>query len=98
MSAQCRKFPGELAVRGEILLGAENGPRSTVNGEALAVEAAPHDGNTAFTVQRPSDISSGANEASPVFFTNHETRITVFLIPLGTEALQSFFSSPACIA
>ena len=32
--------------------------------------------NTAFTVHRPSDISSGANQASPMVFTKHETRDT----------------------
>ena len=35
-------------------------------------------------------------------FTKHETRITAFpvarLIPVGTEALQSFFSAPSCLA
>ena len=33
-----------------------------------------------------------------VFFTNHETRNVVSLVPLGTEGLQSFFSGPGCVA
>ena len=33
-----------------------------------------------------------------VFFTNHETRNMVSLVPVGTEALQSFFSGPGCVA
>ena len=64
--------------------------------------------NTAFPVQRPSDISSGANEASTTgfhesrdtnhgFYAFHETRITVSLVPLGTEALQSCFFRPGLL-
>ena len=33
-----------------------------------------------------------------VFFTNHESRNMVSLVHVGTEALQSFFSGPACVA
>ena len=65
--------------------------------------------NTAFTVHRPSDISSAANEAATNVFhetriTGHESRITAFfrntafpvapLVPVGTEALQSCFFPP----
>ena len=41
----------------------------------------PRAGNTAFPVHRPSDISSGANQAPQPWFsrnTKHETRITAF--------------------
>ena len=43
--------------------------------------AVPRTGNTAFPVHRPSDISSGANQAPQPWFsrkTKHETRITAF--------------------
>ena len=33
-----------------------------------------------------------------VFFTNYESRNMVSMVHVGTEALQSFFSSPACVA
>ena len=64
--------------------------------------------NTAFTVHRPSDISAGASETSITgfhesrntnhgFYAFHETRITAFLVPLGTEALQSCFFRPGLL-
>ena len=61
----------------------------------------------AFPVHRPSHISPGANQTPNHGFhesrdTNHETRLfsdTKFETgPLGTEALQSFFFSPAGLA
>ena len=51
--------------------------------------------NTAFPVHRPTDISSGANQAPAHGF--HETRDTKHGV-IGTEALQSCFPAPACIA
>ncbi len=46
--------------------------------------------------------NGGSNKSRPEpgnpFSTKHETRDTVFLLPLGTEALQSFFPAPVGIA
>ena len=55
--------------------------------------------NTVFPVRRPSDISSGANEAPPMVFTRHETRDTNhgFFGAWSTEALQSCFFCPGML-
>lgn len=59
---------------------------------ALAVEAdAPYDGNTSFPFHRPSDLSSGANEASTNGF--HETRYTVF-IAVGSQGMRNEIPKP----
>ena len=50
---------------------------------AVWAAAVPRTGNTAFPVRRPSDISSGANQAPQPWFsrnTKHETRITAFML------------------
>ena len=41
---------------------------------------------------------SPSGEAKSVSVTNHETRSMAFLVPLGTEGLQSFFFVSAGIA